>query len=378
MLNVEYPATIRPLPDSEEDAQLKKFGRQLNDCVVDMASLNDSAPDNFLQNIMRHENIRDLDILSDWAASITTCDNSKLQKVLDTYHLVDLVNYSLFLIKVELAALRPLNIRRFVLEKQLKVEDDKSNDDIQKFQGRMDKLSSPEVVTKRFEKEKQLLQDMSKGSDDYAKTCDYLEVLTTIPWGNTTEENQDLDAARKILDEGHEGLDDIKDRIVQLIARTIHKGGTKGAVLLIVGPPGTGKTSIGESIAKALHHNFVRVALGGVDDESVIKGFGRTYTDSRPGKPVTAIQKAGSMDPVIMLDEIDKLVRNHGDPAVALLEVLNPEQNNSFTDHYLGEELELSDCLFICTANLERIYLPPPARPHEHHQTFRLYPGRKV
>lgn len=133
MLNVEYPATIRPLPDSEEDAQLKKFGRQLNDCVVDMAILNDSARDNFLQNIMRHENIRDLDILSDWVASITTCDNSKLQKVLDTYHLVDLVKYSLFLIKVELAALRTLNIRRFVLENQLKVEDDKSNDDIQKF-----------------------------------------------------------------------------------------------------------------------------------------------------------------------------------------------------------------------------------------------------
>lgn len=148
----------------------------------------------------------------------------------------------------------------------------------------MDKLSPPEAVTKRFEKEKQLLQDMSKGSDDYAKTCDYLEVLTTIHWGNTTEENQDLDAARKILDEGHEGLDDIKDRIVQLIARTIHKGGTKGAVVLFVGPPAPARPPLA-SPAKALHRNFVRVALGGVDDESVIKGFGRTYTDSSLGLP---------------------------------------------------------------------------------------------
>ena len=177
-------------------------------------------------------------------------------------------------------------------------------------------------------------------------------MLTTIPWGKTAKEEINLSKAREILDHDHEGLKDVKERIIEFLAVGALKGGTRGAIMLFVGPPGVGKTSIGKSIAKALNRPFFRLSLGGVDDESVIKGHRKTYIGAMPGKMVQALRESKVMNPVIMLDEIDKLSHSYqGDPASALLETLDPEQNNGFLDHYLDEKLDLSNCLFICTAN---------------------------
>lgn len=174
------------------------------------------------------------------------------------------------------------------------------------------------------------------------------------------KEKIDLKKARKILDSDHEGLKDVKERIIEFLALGALKGHTKGTIMLFVGPPGVGKTSIGKSIAKALNRPFYRLSLGGVHDESVIKGHRKTYVGAMAGKIVEALRTTKVQNPVIMLDEIDKLSTSYqGDPASALLETLDPEQNNNFMDHFLDERLDLSDCLFICTANSTETIAPP-------------------
>ncbi|MFI5426274.1 AAA family ATPase [Aeromicrobium sp. UC242_57] len=186
--------------------------------------------------------------------------------------------------------------------------------------------------------------------------------MLELPWGVKTDDNTDITAARAVLDADHHGLDDVKDRIVEYLAVRARRsergmevvgGRGSGAVMALVGPPGVGKTSLGESVAKALGRNFVRVALGGVRDEAEIRGHRRTYVGALPGRLVRAIGEAGSMNPVVLLDEIDKVGSDHrGDPAAALLEVLDPAQNHTFRDHYLDLDLDLSDVLFLATANV--------------------------
>ena len=188
----------------------------------------------------------------------------------------------------------------------------------------------------------------------------YLEWILTVPWGKTSEERLDPKLAREILDADHAGLDDVKERIVEYLAvrklrqeRGIEDDKKSGAILTLIGPPGTGKTSIGESIARALNREFVRMSLGGIRDEAEIRGHRRTYIGALPGRLVRALRDAGTMNPVIMLDEVDKVGADwRGDPSAALLEVLDPAQNHSFRDHYLDVELDLSQVVFIATANV--------------------------
>ena len=188
----------------------------------------------------------------------------------------------------------------------------------------------------------------------------YLDWLLAVPWGKTSEERLDPKVAREILDADHAGLDDVKERIVEYLAvrklrqeRGIAEDKKSGAILTLIGPPGTGKTSIGESIARALNREFVRMSLGGVRDEAEIRGHRRTYIGALPGRLVRALRDAGTMNPVIMLDEVDKVGADwRGDPSAALLEVLDPAQNHSFRDHYLDVELDLSQVVFIATANV--------------------------
>ena len=215
----------------------------------------------------------------------------------------------------------------------------------------------------------------------------WLDTVLELPWGTRTTDTADVAAARAVLDADHTGLDDVKDRIVEYLAVRARRaergmevvgGRGSGAVLALVGPPGVGKTSLGESVARALGRNFVRVALGGVRDEAEIRGHRRTYVGALPGRIVRAIKEAGSMNPVVLLDEVDKVGSDYrGDPAAALLEVLDPAQNHTFRDHYLELDLDLSDVVFLATANVAETIPERAARPDGGRPARRLHRGRE-
>ncbi|MDT4819325.1 Lon protease [compost metagenome] len=249
--------------------------------------------------------------------------------------------------------------REFFLKEQLKIiqqelgitKDDKSAD-TDEFRARLEGKVLPEQAQKRIDEEMNKLSILETGSPEYAVTRNYLDWATSVPWGVLGKDKLDLRHARKVLDKHHAGLDDVKNRILEFLAVGAFKGEIAGSIVLLVGPPGVGKTSIGKSIAETLGRPFYRFSVGGMRDEAEIKGHRRTYIGALPGKLVQALKEVEVMNPVIMLDEIDKLGASfQGDPASALLETLDPEQNVEFLDHYLDLRLDLSKVLFICTAN---------------------------
>jgi ATP-dependent Lon protease len=259
--------------------------------------------------------------------------------------------------------------REFMLRRQLDAirqelgeSDGGGSDD---FRARLAELDVPDAVRTAIEHEVDKLERTSEQSPEHGWIRTWLETIFEVPWGVRSEEHHDVVEARTVLDADHTGLDDVKDRIVEYLAvrklrsergltettGTSRRGA--GAILALVGPPGVGKTSLGESVARALGRKFVRVALGGVHDEAELRGHRRTYVGSRPGRIVRALTEAGTMNPVIVLDEVDKLGADwRGDPSSALLEVLDPAQNHTFRDHYLEVDLDLSDVLFLATANV--------------------------
>jgi len=225
-------------------------------------------------------------------------------------------------------------------------------DEVKLLRERVAKASLPEAPREAATRELDRLARLNPASPDYQLTRTYLETLLEIPWTVTTEDRLDPTEARRVLDEDHYDLEKIKDRIVEYLAVRKLKGDLKGPILCFVGPPGVGKTSLGQSIARAMNRKFVRLSLGGVRDEAEVRGHRRTYIGALPGRIVQALRQAGALNPVFMLDEVDKLaVGFQGDPAAALLEVLDPAQNNTFRDHYVEVPLDLSRVLFIATAN---------------------------
>jgi ATP-dependent Lon protease len=249
--------------------------------------------------------------------------------------------------------------REFFLKEQLKeiqkelglAKDDKTLE-LERLRQRLAALTLPAAARQRIDEEMNKLAFLEVGSPEYAVTRNYLDALTALPWGKLSADNFDLAHARAVLDREHDGLDDLKERIIEFLAVGAQSGRIAGSIMLLVGPPGTGKSSVGRSIATALGRAFYRFSVGGMRDEAEIKGHRRTYVGAMPGKILQALREAGTANPVIMLDEIDKIgAAYHGDPAAALLEVLDPEQNADFLDHYLDLRFDLSKVLFICTAN---------------------------
>ncbi len=311
--------------------------------------------------------------LVDFAASLTTTASSiQLQEVLEAAELLPRMEKVLVLLASELEMAKAQHKirksveeqmdkqqREFFLREQLKAiqqelgiaKDDRSIE-LDRFRDRLQKLQLSDAAERRVEDELKKLSMLESGSPEYAVTRNYLDWITLLPWGQHSEDQLDITHARKILERDHYGLEDVKERILEFLAVGTMNGQISGSIILFVGPPGVGKTSIGKSVAAALGREFYRFSVGGVRDEAEIKGHRRTYIGAMPGKFIQALKEMGSENPVIMLDEIDKIGASyHGDPASALLEALDPEQNSDFLDHYLDLRFDLSKVLFLCTAN---------------------------
>lgn len=310
--------------------------------------------------------------LTDFAASLTTASGDDLQKILESQIIMDRMKKVMMLLQkeIEIAKMqskiqKDVNIqvdenkRKFFLKEQLKaiqkelgIEKDDKTSDVDKFKEKFATLKPPEHVIKKFEEEIEKLSVLETGSSEYGVTRNYLDWVTSFPWGIFSKDNIDIKRAEKVLDRDHAGLSDVKERIIEFFAAGIYKKDISGSIILFVGPPGVGKTSIGKSIAEALGRKFYRFSLGGMRDEAEIKGHRRTYVGAMPGKMVQALKDTQVANPVIMFDEVDKIGMSfQGDPASALLEVLDPEQNSEFLDHYMDLRIDLSKTLFICTAN---------------------------
>lgn len=366
LVEVEYPSE----PEEEAD-ELKAYTLAIISAIKELLRSNPLYGEEVKQYLSRF-GPDDSSPLADFGASMTSAPGRELQDVLDTVPLLRRMEKVLLLMRKEQEVARlqseiseevnakvQKHQREFFLKEQLKViqrelgmaKDDKTAD-AERFEQRMAELDPPDAVRERFRDELEKLQVLEQGSPEYGVTRNYLDWLTQVPWGIHSEDHFDLARARRILDRDHDGLDDVKDRIVEFLAEGTFKKEVSGSILLLVGPPGVGKTSIGHSVADALGRKFYRFSVGGMRDEAEIKGHRRTYIGAMPGKFVQALKDSKVANPVIMLDEIDKIGASYqGDPASALLETLDPEQNREFLDHYLDVRMDLSKVLFICTAN---------------------------
>lgn len=359
--------------------EIKAYSVAIVDCIKELVTLNPLFKEG-LSLIIERINVSDPSALADFAASMTTSSGPELQQILETLDIRERIEKVLVLLKNELEVSKlkaqiskrieeqlSKQQREFFLKQQLQeikkelgIAKDDTQAEVEKFEKRLRKLTLSDEAADRVKEEIDKLKLIGPSSAEFNVTRAYLDWLTILPWGVYTEDNYDINKASDILHKEHHGLDDVKDRILELISVGIIKGDLSGSIILLVGPPGVGKTSIGQSIAKALNREYYRFSVGGMRDEAEIKGHRRTYIGALPGKFLQAIKTCKTSNPLIMLDEVDKIGASfQGDPASALLEVLDPEQNQNFLDHYLDVRFDLSKVLFICTANqLESIPQP--------------------
>jgi ATP-dependent Lon protease len=368
-VQVEYPGEEKS--HKREKDEVRAYAMAVINTIKELLPLNPLYSEE-LKHFLNRFGPNEPSPLSDFAATLTTAKKEELQQVLDTIPIVARMKKVLVLLKKELEVAKlqtrirdrldermDKQQREFFLREQLKeiqkelgLEKDDRTAELERFAQRLEGLKVPEHAQQRVDEELQKLSILEVGSPEYTVTRNYLDWITNLPWGKCTDDILDLKRARKILDADHDGLEEVKQRILEFIAVGCLKGGVSGSIILLVGPPGVGKTSIGHSIADALGREFFRLSLGGMRDEAEIKGHRRTYIGAMPGKFIQAIKEAGSSNPVVLLDEIDKIGASYqGDPASALLEVLDPEQNRDFLDHYLDVRYDLSKTLFVCTAN---------------------------
>jgi len=311
--------------------------------------------------------------LADFAAAVSAGEPAELQEVLSTLNVEERMHKALLVLKKEhvnaqlqskitkdVESKITKRQREYWLMEQMKgirrelgIESDGKDKLVERFKEKADKLAMPEAVRKVFDEELNKLAHLEPAASEFNVTRNYLDWLTQIPWGQRSAENFGIQNAMKVLDEDHYGLKDVKDRILEFIAVGKLRGTVEGKILCFVGPPGVGKTSIGKSIARALNREYYRFSVGGLTDVAEIKGHRRTYVGALPGRVIQALKKCKTENPLILIDEIDKIGRGYqGDPSSALLELLDPEQNSSFLDHYMDVPVDLSKVLFVCTANL--------------------------
>lgn len=352
--------------------ELKAYAISIISTIKELLKLNPLFKEE-LQIFLSHSDFTEPGRLADFAVALTTASRQELQEVLETFDIQGRIDKALILLKKELDLSRLQNSinqkiesaitktqKEFYLREQLKtikkelgIEKEDKVVDREKFEARLKERKVSDDVQKVITEELEKLSALEPQSPEYALCRNYLDWLTIIPWGIMSEESNNLAEAENILEKEHYGLEDIKKCILEFIGVSKLSGNLKGTILCFVGPPGVGKTSIGKSIAHALNRKFFRFSVGGMRDEAEIKGHRRTYIGSMPGKIVQALKSCQTMNPVIMLDEVDKIGSSYqGDPSSALLEVLDPEQNCDFLDHYLDVRCNLSNILFIVTANV--------------------------
>jgi ATP-dependent Lon protease len=359
-------------PVHELSKEVKAYSISIISTIKELLKLNPLFKEE-LQIFLSHSDFTDPGRLADFAVALTTAARDELQEVLSCFDMQKRIDKALIILKKELDLSKlqssinqriestiSKSQREFFLKEQLKaikkelgLEKDDKTCDIEKFNERLSKRKLTNQVKKVIDEEKEKLSSLEIHSPEYGVCRNYLDWLTIVPWGIYSYENHDLSKAEKILEQDHYGLKDIKERIIQFIGVGKLTGGVKGSIICLVGPPGVGKTSVGKSIARALNREFYRFSVGGMRDEAEIKGHRRTYVGAMPGKMIQALKQTQTMNPVIMIDEVDKMGASYqGDPASALLEVLDPEQNKEFNDHYLDVPTDLSNILFIVTANV--------------------------
>jgi ATP-dependent Lon protease len=358
-------------PTNKPDEELKAYAMAVISSAKELLKLNPIFQEQ-LKMVLSQMSYDKPGLLMDLIATMLTADSHKLQQVLEAFDLYERAKKVLLFLKeeIQLSQLQEKikkqieermtkQQKEFFLREQLKVikqelgieKDDKSLE-IEKLQERLNSLQLSDEAEKVVKNEMDRLRMIEPASPEFNIVRTYLETLTDLPWGVYSEDVHDIKRAREVLDADHYGLEDVKARILEFISTIIKRGRLTGSNILLVGPPGVGKTSIGQSIASALGRKFYRFSVGGMRDEAEIKGHRRTYIGAMPGKLIDSLRRSGTANPVIMLDEIDKIGKSfQGDPASALLEVLDPEQNQNFLDHYLDVRFDLSNVLFVATAN---------------------------
>ena len=367
-----YMARVEYLYEkSDVDDEMKAYAMALSSTMRELVALNPLYGE-ALKAYMERFTVGDPASLAWFAASLLSVSPQALQHLLEIVSLKERLEHVLDLLGKELELARMhADIRRQmdekmseqqrqhflreqlkVIQKELGISKDDRTAELDTFRERLDALTLTDDAHKRIDDEMRKFSVLESGSPEYAVSRNYLDWLTALPWGVTSPDRLDLDHAREVLDEEHTGLHDVKQRIIEFLAVGKLTGGVSGSIILLVGPPGVGKTSIGRSLAEALGRRFFRFSVGGMRDEAEIKGHRRTYIGAMPGKFIQALKDAGTSNPVLMIDEVDKIGASYqGDPASALLEVLDPEQNATFLDHYLDVPFDLSKVLFVCTAN---------------------------
>jgi ATP-dependent Lon protease len=364
-----WKAIINPHEDEvQESLELSALAHTARQTAEQVIELSPNIPD---EAKMILANIDQPGPLADYLAANLSLGTPQKQELLETFDIADRLRKVIATLNNQLEVLQlsqkiqedvrsqiDKSQREYYLQQQLKAiqkelgEVDSRTAELEDVRKRVMEAKMPEAVQREAERELGRLERIPQASPEYGVIRDYLDWLCRMPWAVETTDNLDLQRAEEVLNADHYGLEKIKRRILEYLAVRKLKPHGKGPILCFVGPPGVGKTSLGQSIARALERNFIRVSLGGVRDEADIRGHRRTYIGAIPGRIIQEIAKAGSRNPVFMLDEVDKLAADfRGDPAAALLEVLDPQQNHSFTDHYLGVAFDLSKVLFIATAN---------------------------
>ncbi|MCJ7539781.1 MAG: endopeptidase La [Desulfobacterales bacterium] len=363
-------ASVKHIKDIEtKDKEIEALMSNMIGQFSKIAELSPGLPQEI---VMMAKSIQEPGILADMISSTINSSLEEKQRVLEIYDIkkrlkevTRLLNYQLEILELgskiqsQVKGDMDKRQREYFLREQLKAikeelgEKDEAAVEIEDYKAKIEEKKLPEEARKEAERELNRLSRMHPSSAEYTVASTYLDWLTALPWHESTEDNMDIAKARKILDQDHFGLDKAKQRIIEYLAVRKLKPESKGPILCFAGPPGTGKTSLGRSIANALGRKFFRISLGGVRDEAEIRGHRRTYIGALPGRIIQGIRRSESNNPVFMLDEIDKVGSDfRGDPSSALLEVLDPEQNFSFSDHYLDVPFDLSKVMFITTANI--------------------------